>query len=50
MYKAAWVLWIGGSVGIVLSWIEVLTPEVGWIGFGVATFGTVLSLVAYRRQ
>jgi hypothetical protein len=50
VYKAAWLLWIGGSILIVLSWIDAVTPTVGWIGFGVAMFGTVLSLVAHRQQ
>ena len=37
-------LWLIGTVLIVLSWVNAVTPVVGWIGFGVAGVGWVISL------
>lgn len=48
-YKFAWVLWIAGSIVIVLSWVNVVSVTVGWVGFAVAMAGTLLSLVARQR-
>jgi hypothetical protein len=35
-------LWIAGTVVIVLSWMHVVPTKVGWIGFAIALFGTLL--------
>jgi hypothetical protein len=43
MYKFCWLLWIGGTILIIASWGEIVTPAIGWIGFGVALTGTLLS-------
>ena len=48
LYKIAWLFWIAGSIVIGLSWVNVVTPRVGWIGWGVALFGTVLSFFSRR--
>ena len=48
-YKFCWVLWIAGTVVIVASWNDVVSPEVGWIGFTAALAGTVLSFVVQNR-
>ncbi len=37
------VLWWGGSALILASWVDAVTPTVGWIGFAVAGVGWLLS-------
>jgi hypothetical protein len=49
MYRFCWVLWIGGTAVIVASWLSIVTPAVGWVGFGVALAGTLLSFGAQQR-
>ena len=46
--RISWILWIGGTIVIVLSWTHAVTPQIGWIGWGVALAGTVLSLFGRR--
>jgi hypothetical protein len=48
VYKFSMVLWVGGTVLILGSWTDVVTPEVGWIGFGIAGAGTLLSMASNR--
>lgn len=38
-----WTLWIVGTLVIGASWMNVVTPTVGWIGFGIALVGSVIS-------
>jgi len=47
-YHFAWMLWIVGTIIIVGSWTHLVTPQVGWCGFAVALFGTVLSFGGSR--
>jgi len=48
VYRFSMVLWAVGTALIVGSWVDVVTPHVGWIGFGVALSGTILSMVSNR--
>lgn len=41
-HQVAWWLWAAGTVLIVLSWIDVVAPELGWLGFAVGLAGSVL--------
>jgi hypothetical protein len=41
--RCCWIGWIGGTILIVLSWVEIVSVETGWIGFGLATAGALLS-------
>jgi hypothetical protein len=50
MYKFCWVLWICGTVVIVASWLDIVTPTVGWVGFGIALAGTLLSFGAHQQR
>ena len=50
MYKFCWAMWIGGTILIVASWGDIVSPTVGWIGFVVAMGGTLLSLGARQPQ
>jgi hypothetical protein len=45
VHKLSWALWIGGTILIAASWIDVVTPQIGWVGFGIAVVGTMLSRV-----
>jgi len=40
--QVAWWLWAGGTALIVLSWFDVVSHRVGWIGFAVGMCGSVL--------
>ncbi|MBS0207850.1 MAG: hypothetical protein JSS27_02750 [Planctomycetes bacterium] len=46
-YRLCWVLWIFGAILIVLNWGNIVSPTIGWIGFGVAMTGTVLSFLTH---
>jgi peptidoglycan/LPS O-acetylase OafA/YrhL len=48
--RLASLLWLVGVAAIVLSWTNTVTPTVGWIGFGVALVGTLLSTFAGRTK
>ena len=48
IHKIPNALWISGTVLIVLSWVNVVPNKVGWIGWGVALFGTLLSFAGKR--
>jgi hypothetical protein len=50
MYKFCWAMWIGGTILIIASWVDIVSPTVGWIGFGVALLGTLLSFGIQQRQ
>ncbi len=47
--QLAWFLWIPGTILIVLSWVNVVTPLVGWIGFGIALVGFAIGQFAGSR-
>ena len=40
--QIAWWMWAIGSVLIALSWFSVVSHAVGWMGFGIGMFGSVL--------
>ncbi len=40
--RIAWWLWAVGAALIALSWFQIVTPGVGWIGFAVGMSGSVL--------
>jgi hypothetical protein len=50
LYRFAWLLWILGTVLIVLSWTNTVPVTVGWIGFGIACVGVLLSFIPHIRQ
>jgi len=50
MYKFCWAMWIVGTILIVASWVNIVNPTVGWVGFGVALLGTLLSFGAQQRH
>jgi hypothetical protein len=49
LYKFCWAIWIGGTILIVASWADIVSPTIGWVGFGVALLGTLLSFGAQKR-
>jgi hypothetical protein len=50
LYRVAWVLWIAGTVLIVLSWTHTVSPTIGGIGFGIAVVGTLLSFLPHLNR
>src|SRR5687767_10418975 len=46
--QAVWGVWWAGTILIVLSWIDVVSNTVGWIGFAAALASTVVSVVIRR--
>src|SRR5262249_27875397 len=43
--QVCWVFWVSGTALIVLSWVNLVTPRVGWIGFAVAMVGALVSYI-----
>ena len=41
--QIAWYMWAIGTILVVLSWFDVVSPNVGWCGFAVALVGSVIS-------
>ncbi len=41
--QLAWLLYLPGTALIVLSWVRIVPPEVGWLGFAVAGIGALMS-------
>lgn len=48
VYRAGWLLWMGGTILIVLSWVGLVSYQVGWVGAGIALVGVILQLIARR--
>ena len=44
-----WTLWTVGTILIILSWMNVVSRSVGWIGFGIALLGTICSGYSTRE-
>jgi len=40
--QIAWWLWAVGTVVIVLSWANLVSPIIGWCGFGIGLVGSVV--------
>ncbi|MFO0790901.1 MAG: hypothetical protein U0805_15695 [Pirellulales bacterium] len=49
LYKLSWCLWIAGASIIALSWVDIVTHKVGWIGFWIAMTGTGLSFIPHLQ-
>jgi hypothetical protein len=49
LYKLAWLIWIGGTILVVLSWDGTVSAEVGWVGFVTALIGVGLSFIPHIR-
>jgi hypothetical protein len=41
-----WLFWIIGSILILLSWVHVVTAEIGWLGFGMAGAAALIARAA----
>lgn len=46
--KIIWGVWLLGALLVVLSWIDVVDPEIGWVGFSMATIASLLSRLPER--
>jgi hypothetical protein len=40
--QIAWWLWAVGTVLIALSWFDIVPTTIGWLGFGIGMFGSVI--------
>lgn len=49
LYKTSWLVWIAGTILIVLCWNNTVSAEIGWVGFAIALIGVVLSFIPYFR-
>ena len=47
--RMSWGLWISGTILIILSWTGTVSPTVGWVGFGMALVGSLISWIPGRR-
>ena len=50
LYKLAWFVWIVGTILIVMSWNGTVSPTTGWVGFGIALVGVLLSFIPQLRR
>jgi hypothetical protein len=46
--QATWVMWWAGTALIVLSWFNVVSNVVGWIGFSATLASSFISVIANR--
>jgi hypothetical protein len=42
--RACSAIWMVGTAIVILSWVDVVSPQVGWIGFAIAGIGWLVSL------
>lgn len=47
LYKLGWLMWIVGTILIVLSWDGTVSAEVGWLGFVTTLAGVGLSFIPH---
>jgi hypothetical protein len=50
LHYVCWLLWIGGTALIVLSWADAVPNTVGWLGFAIACGGSFLPNFLGRRD
>jgi len=43
-----WLVWLVGTVLVVLSWMRLVSPTAGWVGFGISLLGVLLSYLPQR--
>jgi membrane-bound ClpP family serine protease len=49
LYAAGNVLWVVGTILIVLGWVDVVDKRVAWAGFAVALVGAILTWLPRRK-
>lgn len=48
VHRVCWSAWLVGTGLIILSWVDFVSPTVGWAGFGIALGATLLSYIPQR--
>ena len=43
LYRLGFMLWIPGTILIVLSWMHIVSYQIGWIGFVISLIGAAIS-------
>ena len=46
--QATWLAWWAGTILIVLSWVQIVSNQVGWIGFAAAMASTFARVIIGR--
>src|SRR5438477_2851827 len=46
--RAVWLTWWIGTILIVLSWMQVVSNEIGWAGFGISAASFFLHVLGRR--
>jgi hypothetical protein len=49
LYRIYWFAWLAGTGLILLSWVDVVSPTIGWVGFGIACGAAFLSYIPRGR-
>ena len=45
LLNLAWALWFVGTAMVILSWVNVVSIQIGWAGFAIGTVGFILSRI-----
>lgn len=48
--QICWVLWLAGTALIVMNWVGVVSPTVGWIGFGISGLAALVTYLPQRQD
>ena len=46
--QLVWLVWWGGTILIVLSWMDIVANIIGWVGFGICCASSLFSVVANK--
>ena len=48
LHRVCWSAWAAGTALILLSWVNIVSPTVGWVGFAIACSAALLSYLPQR--
>jgi hypothetical protein len=41
--RVVWITWWAGTALVVLSWVNIVSNKVGWLGFGIGCASSIIS-------
>jgi hypothetical protein len=50
VWQMCWVVWAGGMVFIVMSWLGIVPNEVGWLGFAICLVAAAASYLPQKQD